>query len=52
MVGDSLSSDMQGACDYGLDACWFNPGHLPRPTGLPLRYEVAHLSEVAGLVNG
>lgn len=25
MVGDSLSSDIKGGIDYGIDTCWFNP---------------------------
>ncbi|MCA9969093.1 MAG: YjjG family noncanonical pyrimidine nucleotidase, partial [Anaerolineales bacterium] len=25
IVGDSLSSDMQGGVNYGIDTCWFNP---------------------------
>lgn len=28
MVGDSLSSDIAGGAAYGIDTCWFNPGHL------------------------
>jgi len=24
MVGDSLTSDMRGGADYGIDTCWFN----------------------------
>jgi YjjG family noncanonical pyrimidine nucleotidase len=29
MVGDSLSSDIQGAINAGIDCCWFNPKRLP-----------------------
>ena len=36
VVGDSLSSDIQGGNKFGLDTCWYNPekkdnisGHLP-----------------------
>ncbi|MCK5584578.1 YjjG family noncanonical pyrimidine nucleotidase, partial [Candidatus Bipolaricaulota bacterium] len=25
IIGDSLSSDIQGGADYGIDTCWFNP---------------------------
>jgi len=25
MVGDSLTSDIQGGINYGIDTCWFNP---------------------------
>lgn len=50
MIGDSLTSDMQGACDYGIDACWFNPGRLPRPDGLPIKYEISRLTELIALL--
>lgn len=29
MIGDSLSADMQGALNYGIDTCWFNPQKAP-----------------------
>lgn len=50
LIGDSLTSDIQGACDYGIDACWFNPARLPRPAGLPITYEIARLDELIGLL--
>jgi 2-haloacid dehalogenase len=25
IIGDSLTSDIQGGHDYGIDTCWFNP---------------------------
>lgn len=25
MIGDSLSSDIKGGINYGIDTCWFNP---------------------------
>jgi hypothetical protein len=28
---DSWTADIMGAIGYGLDACWYNPGHKPRP---------------------
>ena len=31
MVGDSLSSDIQGGINAGLDTCWFNPSHNENP---------------------
>jgi 2-haloacid dehalogenase len=29
MIGDSLSSDIQGGLNYDLDTCWFNPSGQP-----------------------
>ena len=50
MIGDSLSSDIRGAGDYGIDACWFNPAGLQRPDGLPIHYEISRLDELVGLL--
>ncbi len=50
MVGDSLTSDVRGGVDYGLDTCWFNPGRRPRSPDLPIRYEISNLREVLDLV--
>jgi YjjG family noncanonical pyrimidine nucleotidase len=52
VIGDSLSADMQGAADYGLDTCWFNPGGLPRPEALAITYEIEDLRQVVRLAGG
>lgn len=50
MIGDSLTSDMLGACAYGIDACWYNPDRQPRPAGLPITYEIGRLGELIDLL--
>ena len=36
MIGDSLSSDIRGANNFGIDSCWFNPhGQDMDPTCYP-----------------
>lgn len=35
MVGDSLSSDISGGHEAGLDTCWFNPEGRGLPDGFP-----------------
>jgi FMN phosphatase YigB (HAD superfamily) len=40
MIGDSLTSDMQGGIDYGIDTCWFNPDGEENRLGLPITHEV------------
>jgi 2-haloacid dehalogenase len=47
MIGDSWTSDIQGAVDYGIDACWYNPGHKPRPASPEITREIASLRELA-----
>ena len=46
VIGDSLSSDIQGANNAFLPCCWFNPQGLPRPKDLRIDYEVRTLSEI------
>jgi len=46
MIGDGLESDMLGAVSYGIDACWYNPHHRPRPQDLAIKYEIHDLWEL------
>jgi 2-haloacid dehalogenase len=51
IIGDSLTSDIQGGVNYGIDTCWFNPAKEPRPEDLPITYEIRHLSELLELID-
>lgn len=46
MIGDSLTSDMQGGVNAGIDTCWYNPNHLENKSGLNLTYEIHSLKEL------
>ncbi len=46
MIGDSWTSDIQGAVQYGIDACWYNPSRKPRPSSPEITREIASLSEL------
>ena len=48
MIGDSWHSDILGALQSGLDACWYNPGRKPRPGQDELTREIASLRELTG----
>ena len=50
IIGDSLTSDMQGGINYGIDTCWYNPGLEPKPEGLPITYEIRRLRELMDLL--
>ena len=50
VIGDSLSSDIQGANNAGLPCCWFNPRGLPRPDHLRIDYEIRALEELPPIV--
>ena len=51
VVGDSLSSDIQGAINYGLDSCWFNPEKLPYTLKKPCTYEISRLSQLPAILS-
>jgi 2-haloacid dehalogenase len=51
IVGDSLTSDMRGGIDYGIDTCWFNPQGRARD-GVAVRYEIRSLHELEKIVRG
>jgi YjjG family noncanonical pyrimidine nucleotidase len=50
VVGDSLSSDILGANNAGVDCCWFNPGGLNNEYGYDIKYEIADLRELPKIV--
>ncbi len=52
VIGDSLTSDIQGGVNYSLDTCWFNPQGKPAKPGLRATYEIRHLRELVRLVDG
>ena len=52
LVGDSLTSDMMGGQNAGIDTCWYNPGGKPNALGVPITYEIARLEELPALVAG
>lgn len=49
IIGDSLSSDIQGGINAGIDTCWFNPNHLDKPEAMPINYEIHDLRELLQL---
>ncbi|ULQ58786.1 YjjG family noncanonical pyrimidine nucleotidase [Brucepastera parasyntrophica] len=46
IIGDSLSSDIQGGFNYGIDTCWFNAKRTQNTTGLVPAYEIHSLAEI------
>ena len=50
MVGDSLTGDVQGGINAGLDPCWFNPHHQENPGKILPTYEISSLEELYPLV--
>ena len=50
MVGDSLSSDIQGGSNYGLDTCWYNPDRKTQDLDVIITYEITVLNELSRIV--
>ncbi len=48
LVGDSLTSDMQGGRNAGIDVCWYNPRR--HPATLPVTYEITTLPALLALI--
>jgi 2-haloacid dehalogenase len=51
IIGDSLTSDIRGGVDYGIDTCWYNPKAEVYPADLPITYEIRHLHELLELLD-
>jgi len=50
MVGDSLSSDISGGAEYGIDTCWFNPDNLHNGTQSRPTYVIHKLTDLLDIV--
>ena len=50
MVGDNLSSDIEGGIGYGIATCWYNPKQLSRTSDADIAHEIRDLSELLPLV--
>jgi 2-haloacid dehalogenase len=51
LIGDSLSSDMRGGQNAGIDTCWFCPSSEAKlPDGLTVTYRVRNAEELYALL--
>lgn len=46
LIGDSLTSDMRGGENAGIDTCWYNPGGLSNDKGVSVTMEVSSYEEL------
>lgn len=46
IIGDSLTSDIQGGNNAGIACCWFNPAGKERPLGLRIDKEIERLAQL------
>lgn len=46
IVGDSLTSDVQGGINAGISICWYNPGKSKKPDDIKIDFEINDLHEL------
>ena len=46
IIGDSMSSDMLGGINYGIDTCWYNPMGAGNLSQVPVTHEVSSYAEL------
>lgn len=51
IVGDSLTSDMQGGNNAGIRCCWYNPKGLKNETSVRVDYEITNLWQVKDILS-
>lgn len=50
VIGDSLSSDIRGGHDYGLDTCWHNFKGIENKRGVKPTYEIQKIGELRSIL--
>lgn len=50
IVGDSLTSDIQGGLNAGIDTCWLNHRHLDNQTNIKPNYTITHTQQLAEIL--
>ena len=50
IIGDSLTSDIQGGVNAGIDTCWYNPKEEINDTNLKPTYIIKNLHELCEIV--
>lgn len=50
IIGDSLTSDIKGGNNYGIDTCWINPKGLENKIGVKIDYEIQNLEQLKNII--
>ena len=50
IIGDSLTSDMAGGINYGIDTCWYNPHEAINEKNIRILYEICELQQLIGIL--
>ncbi|CAM3142551.1 YjjG family noncanonical pyrimidine nucleotidase [Sporolactobacillus spathodeae] len=51
IIGDSLSSDIRGGINSGMDTCWFNPNHQAQNAVITPSYEIDQLRDLLPILS-
>lgn len=46
MIGDSLTSDIKGGINFGIDTCWYNPKGIVNHSDIIATYEIEKLESI------
>lgn len=52
IVGDSLTSDIQGGMNAGIRTCWYTPERKEAPASYRIDHEIADLHEITEILKG
>ncbi len=50
MIGDSLTSDIKGGNNFGIDTCWYNPKNLDNTSQVNPTYEINDLMSLLNIL--
>ena len=50
IIGDSLTSDIQGGINAGIDTCWYNPKHNDNDSEITPTYEIDNLEQLFDII--
>ncbi len=52
IVGDSLTSDIKGGINYGIDTCWYAPHGNELPKDMKITYIAKDYDDIYGFITG
>lgn len=50
VIGDSLTSDIKGGVEYGIDTCWYDPQGKDAPEGMNITYTVKDIRDILDIL--
>ena len=51
IVGDSLTFDIRGGRNYGIDTCWYNPNPKENNLEIEPTYEIRELTDLLKIIS-